>query len=296
MSEEKGPVIDDSYARKLKDTASGFVGGATQVLVGQPFDLVKVRIQTGQFSTPLEAFSKTLKNEGPLAFYKGTAAPLIGVGACVSVQFYAFHEVKRRILSRTKSSQLTFPQFYLAGASAGVANSVIAGPVEQLRILLQTQKTGTYNGPIDASKRIIQSQGLFKGFFRGFSVTVLREAQAYGMWFLTFEYLMHQSIKNNPGIKREDVPAWKLLVFGALAGEVLWLSSYPLDVIKSKVQSDGFDPATKKYRGALDAAAKTMKQSGFIGFWRGIIPTLLRATPASASTFASVELTLRLLG
>ena len=38
--------VDNSLTRKLKDIAAGFVGGATQVLIGQPADLVKIRLQT----------------------------------------------------------------------------------------------------------------------------------------------------------------------------------------------------------------------------------------------------------
>lgn len=283
--------IDNSWTRKAKDTASGFIGGAVQVLVGQPFDLVKVRLQTGQFSSPVEAVTQTLKNEGILAFYKGTTAPLIGVGACVSMQFYAFHETRRRILLYTSGTQLTYVQIYVAGAAAGLANSVISSPVEQLRILLQTQKTKLYNGPIDAARKIAQANGP-GGLFRGFTVTAIREAQAYGVWFLTYEFLMAQATKK---VAREDIPTWKLMLFGGLAGEALWLASYPLDVVKSQVQSDSFG-SQRKYNGAWDAAKKTFKSRGVAGFWKGIGPTLLRAIPASASTFASVELTLRLLG
>lgn len=285
--------VDTSFSRKAKDTTSGFVGGAVQVLVGQPFDLIKVRVQTGQYSSPISAFTQTLKNEGPRAFYKGTAAPLIGVGSCVSIQFYAFHEAKRRILLKTGNSNLTYSQFYASGATAGIVNSVIAGPVEQLRILLQTQKDGRYKGPIDATKQIHRQFGI-KGLFRGLNVTIAREAQAYGMWFLTFEYLMNHAKKYTPNKSRDEIPTYQLMIFGALAGEVLWLSSYPLDVVKSQLQSDSF--TNPRYKGALSAAKSTFALHGVKGFWRGIVPTLLRAMPASASTFASVELTLRMLG
>ncbi|KAK9356618.1 mitochondrial carrier domain-containing protein [Lipomyces doorenjongii] len=287
--------IDTSFSRKVKDTTAGFVGGAVQVLIGQPFDLVKVRLQTGQFSTPLEAFRKTLAAEGPLAFYKGTASPLVGVGVCVSVQFYAFHEARRFLLRKSDRSQLTLPQYYLAGAIAGIANSPVAGPVEHLRILLQTQKHDNrrYSGPIDAIKKIYANQGL-KGIFRGQGVTLLREAQAYGLWFLTFEFLM-QELQKYGKVKRDEIPAWKVAGCGALAGEVLWLGSYPLDVVKSQVQSDKFGKESL-YKGAIDAARRTWRTSGVAGFWKGLVPTLLRATPCSAGTFASVELTMRLLG
>ncbi|KAK9466194.1 mitochondrial carrier domain-containing protein [Lipomyces arxii] len=287
--------IDSSLSRKVKDTTAGFVGGAVQVLIGQPFDLVKVRLQTGQFKTPLEAFRRTLAAEGPLAFYKGTASPLVGVGVCVSVQFYAFHEARRYLLSSSDRAQLTLPQFYIAGAIAGIANSPIAGPVEQIRILLQTQKHDNklYNGPTDAVKKIFKSDGL-GGIFRGQGITLLREAQAYGLWFLTFEFLMKE-LQAYSGIKRDEIPAWKLAACGALAGEVLWLGSYPLDVIKSKIQSDKFGKDAV-YKGAIDAAKQTWRTAGLAGFWKGLVPTLLRATPCSAGTFASVELTMRLLG
>ncbi|CDR45410.1 CYFA0S18e01222g1_1 [Cyberlindnera fabianii] len=292
-------TVDQSWTRKAKDIASGFAGGAVQVLIGQPFDLVKVRLQTGQFKTPVEVVTHTLKNEGILAFYKGTLPPLIGVGACVSVQFYAFHEARRQILQRWQQvgqTDLTLPQFYLAGAFAGVMNTPITSPVEQLRILMQTQPSGekrTYSGSSDALKKIYASHGL-GGIFRGFNVTLAREAQAYGVWFLTYEFLV-QSALQRQGIQRKDLTTPELLLFGALAGDALWLASYPLDVVKSRIQSDGFGKDAK-FKNARDVAQQIWKTQGFVGFWRGIGPALVRAIPCSAGTFATVELTLRLLG
>lgn len=284
-------VMDSSWQRKAKDTFAGFVGGAVQVLVGQPFDLVKVRMQTGQYKTIAETVTQTLAKEGPAAFYKGTTAPLFGVGACVSIQFYTFHETKRQIANYTKAD-LTPSQFYLAGATAGVANSVVTTPIEHVRILMQTQKDSTFKGPFDAARKVSAQYG-WRAVYRGFSVTTLREIQAYGTWFMTFEYLI--STQTRQGIKRDDIPTWKLMSFGALAGEALWLASYPLDVVKSQFQGDKFGPAAR-YKGAIDAARQTWKTLGFRGFWVGLVPTLLRALPASACTFASVELTLRFLG
>ncbi|KAG8823212.1 Mitochondrial carrier protein ymc2, partial [Serendipita sp. 400] len=56
-----------------KDLTAGTVGGILQVLVGQPFDIVKVRMQTappGTYSGMVQCAGGILKNEGPLAFYK----------------------------------------------------------------------------------------------------------------------------------------------------------------------------------------------------------------------------------
>ncbi|KAK9470493.1 mitochondrial carrier domain-containing protein [Dipodascopsis tothii] len=285
-------AIDSSVARKAKDTAAGFVGGAVQVLIGQPFDLIKVRMQTGGASgSLLGAVRSVVRTEGVGAFYKGTASPLLGVGACVSVQFYAFHEARRALL-RGRSGELSMGQFYVAGAVAGVANAPIAGPVEQVRILLQAQTDGRYAGPRDVVRRLYAAGGV-RALFRGQAVTLLREAQAYGLWFVTFEALMGR-LAGWHG-RRDAVPTWQVAACGAAAGEVLWLGSYPLDVIKSRVQSDGIG-AEQRYRSARHAAAVLYREAGLAGFWRGLVPTLLRATPCSAGTFATVELTMRLLG
>lgn len=175
----------------------------------------------------------------------------------------------------------------MAGAFAGITNSVISGPIEHVRIRMQTQPHGAqrlYNGPIDCIRKLSAHEGVLKGLYRGEAVTVLREAQAYGFWFLTFEYLMAQDAKRN-NVKREDISNVKVATYGGIAGEALWLSSYPFDVIKSKMQCDGFGDQ-QKYKGMRDCFKKTFAAEGLGGFWKGVGPTLLRAAPVSAGTFA----------
>jgi len=278
---------------------AGFAGGAVQVLIGQPFDLVKVRMQTGQHTSPFEAVSNALKNEGLSAFYKGTLAPLFGVGACVSIQFYGFYEAKRQILKRhPRQTDLTLPQFFEAGAVAGIVNTPVTAPVEQIRILLQVQSDNQhklYNGPKDAVQRIVKSDGVARGLFRGSFITLLREAQAYGMWFLSYEFMMRQAIRVQHKERKDITTPW-LLLFGAAAGDILWLASYPLDVIKSKIQSDRFGP-NSTYGGKIGPVIKEITaKEGWRGFWRGIGPALVRAIPCSAATFTTVEYVLRWLG
>ena len=93
-------------------------------------------------------------------------------------------------------------------------------------------------------------------------------------------------------IEREKMPSWKIAFYGGLAGEALWLASYPLDVVKSKMQSDGFGSG-QRYKSMRDCFGQTWKGEGARGFWKGIAPTLLRAMPVSAGTFFVAEMTMR---
>ncbi|EDK41016.1 hypothetical protein PGUG_05114 [Meyerozyma guilliermondii ATCC 6260] len=289
--------IDSSLGRKVKDVAAGFVGGATQVLIGQPADLVKIRLQTsGGNTSASQVIKDVIKNEGLLAFYKGTLPPLVGVGVCVSLQFYGFHECKRQLLKRSNQTELNlWPQTYIAGACAGIVNTPVTAPVEQLRILSQSSKSS--GSPLLATIKSIYSQnGLVRGIYRGTGITLLREIQAYGVWFLSYETLIQKIQVWRRYTHRDQISTLELLGAGALAGNFLWISSYPIDVIKSNIQSDKFG-ADSKFNGSVLKATKTLwATQGARGFWRGIGPCLVRATPCSAGTFASVELALRVMG
>ena len=101
---------------------------------------------------------------------------------------------------------------------------------------------------------------------------------------MTFEYLMNLDIERN-NYKRADVSSPKVALYGGLAGEALWIASYPFDVIKSKMQTDGFGK-DMRYKSMRDCFAQTWHAEGARGFWKGIGPTLARAMPVSAGTFA----------
>lgn len=257
-------------------------------------DIIKVRLQTTtNYKSALECGRQILTHEGPLAFYKGTLTPLIGIGACVSVQFGAFNYARRLFeesnlhANPSKPATLGYGQFYTAGAFAGVTNSVLSTPIEHVRIRLQTQPHGKdrfYSGPIDCMKKLSAHEGVLRGLYRGQAVTILREATAYGTWFLTYEYLMNADMKRNH-IDRKQISTPKVAFYGGLAGEALWIASYPFDVVKSKMQSDGFGNE-QKFKSMRDCFRQTMAKEGAMGFWKGIGPTLVRAMPVSAGTFA----------
>ncbi|KAI9483451.1 MAG: mitochondrial carrier domain-containing protein [Benjaminiella poitrasii] len=296
--------IKPGMSQAVKDCISGTVGGIAQVLVGQPFDTVKVRLQTQSTANPLytgmmDCVKKTHANEGFKGFYKGTMTPLVGIGACVSIQFVVLEAMKRhftRVNSRAKNNGefLSNSQLYLAGAASGLANSFVSGPVEHIRTRLQVQTGTGFSGPIDCIRKIYQSYGI-SGIYKGQAITMLREFQGYGAYFLAYEFLVQDAMKKNNLEKRSDLPTWKVCAFGAAAGYAMWLTIYPMDAIKSKLQTDGFTAQTKQYSSALNCARITFAKEGAAGFFKGIGPCLLRAAPVNAVTFMGFELAMRML-
>ncbi|SCU82702.1 LANO_0B07250g1_1 [Lachancea nothofagi CBS 11611] len=303
MSDELTPtqLIDEiekpqSPGRVIKDLVAGTAGGIAQVLVGQPFDTTKVRLQTSSAPTSAVEVVKNLeKNEGLRGFYKGTLTPLIGVGACVSCQFGVNEAMKRFFMGSgsKENSTLSLPHYYTCGLVGGVANSFLASPIEHVRIRLQTQ-TGSgamaeFKGPLDCIKKLNQNKALM----RGLTPTIIREAQGCGAYFLTYEALVANQIQK--GIARSDIPTWKLCLFGAVSGTALWLSVYPLDVIKSIMQTDKLGQPTHG-KNMVQVARIVYAKYGWKAFFKGFGPTMLRAAPANGATFATFELAMRSLG
>jgi len=288
----------------VKDLTAGTVGGIAQVLVGQPFDIVKVRMQTspaGTYSGMLHCAGGILKREGPFAFYKGTLTPLLGIGLCVSIQFGGLEYSKRLFSARNIASgvgdgSLTGSQYFASGIIAGLANSVVSGPVEHIRIRLQTQpdKARLYAGPWDAVRKIYATNGI-AGIYKGQVATLWREASGYGVYFWTYEKLMEREMTQK-GIRRDQVNPAKAVLFGAASGYTLWAVIYPIDMIKSRMQTDGFSPATgQKYKSTLDCVRTTWRTEGIKAFTRGLTPTLIRSPFANGATFLGFEMAMRML-
>jgi solute carrier family 25 (mitochondrial carnitine/acylcarnitine transporter), member 20/29 len=169
---------------------------------------------------------------------------------------------------------------------AGIANSFISGPVEHIRIRLQTQLETSprkYTGTFDCAQKLYR-QGGIRGLYRGQTATIIREFHSFGIWFSMYEVLVTQLMTLRNGESREELPSWQIACCGGLVGEVLWAAIYPIDIVKSKMQADGFG-REQLYRNVRDVVRKTWTSNGLRGFYHGLSPALYRAIPVSAGTF-----------
>lgn len=101
----------------------------------------------------------------------------------------------------------------------------------------------------------------------------------------------------------EDLPAvpwYGLLLAGGLAGPMSWLSTFPFDVIKTRMQThirSSVDSTKSKspYATTLGTIAYCYRTEGLKVFFAGLAPTLIRAVPVNAVTFATFELVVGIL-
>ncbi|KAG1830175.1 mitochondrial carrier [Suillus variegatus] len=279
-----------SYLTTVNDLVAGSVAGAAQVLVGQPLDTVKTRAQIapkGMFKGPMDVLAQTVRKEGFFALYKGMASPLLGIAGVNSLLFASYVYSKRVV---SPFPQLSLKEIAIAGAMAGAANAILASPVEMFKVRMQGQYGAATDKKLrDVAKEMWRDWGFRNGVMRGYWVTVAREIPAYAGFYTAFEF-SKRKFQSQYGDK---VPVWALLASGSTGGIAYWLSCYPLDVIKSRIQLRQTPPTGKPWKYMANEIRMVIAESGLTGLFRGLSPSLLRTSgiPAGASTFAAFELT-----
>lgn len=270
------------------DFAAGCLGGWSGIVVGHPFDTVKVRLQTQvskRYVGTINCFTQIVKQETVFGLYKGMLSPMAGVGL-INAIIFGVHGNLSRLLEPGLSSQC------IAGGVAGAVQSIVCCPMELAKTLVQVQNTSKplYHGSIDCLQKIYKKNGI-TGLYKGMTITLTREIPSFAIYFGTFEFFCNAMTPEGDGAGH--IGPLGLLLAGGLSGISSWFFTYPIDVVKSRFQADG-EGKNRRYQSILDCVKKTYKSGGLHAFSQGLSATILRAFPTNAATLATVTVTLRI--
>lgn len=280
---------------------AGSVAGASGVIVGHPFDSLKVRLQVGQ-ALAYEKVDMYVVRQ----LYRGIIPPLLTVGTLQALNFSTYEYFKRNIQRLSdnitnspqddylRPSQMNLSTIFFAGFSTGAMMSIITNPMNIVKIRMQVASEA---GLWSCIKDVYRLHGV-RSFYRGYWSSFFTDSPGRGIYMWIYEFTKLQVVKfryNNyehiPGRAVTDtsyVDHTTRLISAVSAGIFSWLAVYPLDVIKSKVQ---LDIAKKQYRNSWDCIVKTYKSQGIRGFFRGLSYTLIRAGPVSATILPIYDVT-----
>uniref|UniRef100_A0AAV1V4W6 Mitochondrial carrier n=1 Tax=Peronospora matthiolae TaxID=2874970 RepID=A0AAV1V4W6_9STRA len=273
------------------DLTAGTIGGIAGVVVGQPFDTVKVRLQTHSkhYNGALDCARQTLKHEGTLGFFKGMTSPVVGSAATNAVMFAVYEQTLKMIANDVLQAP-TLTSVFLAGAVGGFWQTIPLAPAELIKCRLQVQdgRTSTqYRGPMDCIRHILKVKGT-RGLFLGFTCTQWREVPSFAVYFWLYEYTKRKMIAG--GIN----PTPSMLTAGGVAGVASWVVSYPFDVIKSAIQTLPVNHKPGEHKIAYQAR-QLYRLGGWRIFFSGLGTACVRAFPCNAVTFYGYEKSSELL-
>eukprot|EP00499_Haloplacidia_sp_CaronLabIsolate_P009736 CAMPEP_0196781954 /NCGR_PEP_ID=MMETSP1104-20130614/10456_1 /TAXON_ID=33652 /ORGANISM="Cafeteria sp., Strain Caron Lab Isolate" /LENGTH=282 /DNA_ID=CAMNT_0042152185 /DNA_START=23 /DNA_END=871 /DNA_ORIENTATION=+ len=282
------------------------MGGFAITLVGHPFDTMKVRLQTQPRDAPLytglvDCMRKTLQWEGPGGFYRGVSSPLIGNTFFNAVQFLTYGQAKTLFHPTGSDDAISTAQFFAIGAMTGTMVSFVESPIDLFKSQLQVQvfraraqgQEPEFKTLSQVVRSVVSRYGL-RGFYQGLAPTMCRDIPAVSLYFGTYE--LSRKLMVEPGQSVSELPSHKLLMAGGVGGFCYWLLTYPVDVVKSQLQTDSIDPSKRRYKGMMDCARQLYKEGGAARFSIGFIPCMLRSVPGNAACFFAYEKTRQMLG
>ncbi|XP_054800008.1 calcium-dependent mitochondrial ATP-magnesium/phosphate carrier protein 2-like isoform X2 [Prosopis cineraria] len=178
-------------------------------------------------------------------------------------------------------------KYLLAGGLAGAASRTATAPLDRLKTILQIQTTRTHIMP---ALKNIWKEGGFLGFFRGNGLNVLKVAPESAIRFYTYETLIKTWIVNSKGDQEggSGIGTVGHVLAGGLAGGIAQTTIYPMDLIKTRVQTYAFSQGGRIPR--LGNLSKDIwVHEGPRAFYRGLVPSLLGIIPYAGIDIAAYE-------
>lgn len=154
-------------------------------------------------------------------------------------------------------------------------------------LLVNTAKNMYMNGGIQACYR-----GIAMGLVGMFPYSAIDMG--------TFEFLK-KSFKTykarHTGVHEEDVKVGNVVtgIIGATSGAFGATVVYPLNVLRTRLQTQGTKMHPPKYAGIWDVTIKTFRNEGIRGMYKGLTPNLAKVAPALSITWVVYEKSKKLL-
>ena len=115
---------------------------------------------------------------------------------------------------------------------------MIYNPVELLKVRAQINRTENINY-LRATIALLRNEGFVGGVYKGMLALLLRDVPGWGVYFWCYEFLKRQF--NMQEAKRNGTDNSRLNMMikmwcAGVAGQASWFVSYPMDIIKTKIQ------------------------------------------------------------
>ncbi|XP_021896188.1 nicotinamide adenine dinucleotide transporter 1, chloroplastic isoform X1 [Carica papaya] len=163
-----------------------------------------------------------------------------------------------------------------AGASAGAIAASFVCPLDVIKTRLQvnglpeaTQSGGRGSIIITSLQNIVKNEG-FRGMYRGLSPTIVALLPNWAVYFTVYRQL--KCLLHSP--EDDQLTVGANIIAAAGAGAATALTTNPLWVVKTRLQTQGMRSGVVPYKGVFSALRRITYEEGLRGLYSGILPSL----------------------
>lgn len=307
---------------------AGAGGGIIAQLITYPLQTVNTRQQTDRDASKTSSSSKdgtlkqmyqVVKQEGWGRLYGGLTPSLVGTAASQGVYYYFYQIFRDRAelasLARQRKGigdgSLGMLQSLVVASLAGSVNVILTTPIWVIVTRMQTFKkkkkalqkhplpsvssearsVASRYGIFDVIKELYDEAGVL-GLWKGVFPTLIMVCNP-AIQFMLYEAMLKKLKKNRASNMKgaEGLTAVEIFLFGAVAKLGATVATYPLLVVKSRLQAkQGLHLDMRhQYRGTWDAITKMIRYEGILGFYNGMGTKIVQSVFAAAVLFMIKE-------
>ncbi|KAJ2660141.1 hypothetical protein IWW48_003088 [Coemansia sp. RSA 1200] len=135
-------------------------------------------------------------------------------------------------------------------------------------------------------REIIRCRGV-AGLYYGIRLHILRDASGTAIYFAAYETIK-ETLRQITG--SETTGPMTHMLAGGSCGVLSWLLIFPVDLIKSSIQSQALQPKEAViFNGPWHCMRSTYSKLGICGLYRGVSVSLIRAFPIHGLNFVVYE-------
>lgn len=170
-------------------------------------------------------------------------------------------------------------RYFLCNAGAGAAAGAIAAtfvcPLDVIKTRLQVHGVPSgHKGSIiiTSLQNIIRQEGV-KGLYRGLSPTILALLPNWAVYFTVYERL--KGLVHSHDDNGNQVSTGANMIAAVGAGAATAITTNPLWVVKTRLQTQGMRPDVVPYASVPSALRRIACEEGLRGLYSGILPSLV---------------------
>ena len=281
---------------QCKDMISGIIAGGSSKILEYPLDTLKVLCQINpERPNMIQMTRDIVQNEGISRIYRGLSAPLFGSCLEYLTTFWMFGAAERYIQSYTNKQKLSMFEIGCCGAFSGIGIGLVLTPVEFVKCQMQATHTAKhYKNTFDCVRYHARNNPL--NFLTGLHATCLREIPGTFVYFIAYRGTTRFLKYTTDTPLEQDANNWMILSGGAMAGLSFWGLFYPIDLIKSQMQTQtvyhhhaNASDTVIAEESIFRSLTNRVKQYGFMSLYNGYSVTIPRAIISNASIFFVYE-------
>lgn len=278
-----------------------------------PLDTVRTRMQSLQqpsYSGVWNALSTIARTERLSTLYRGVSAVLVAAIPSHALYFATYEAVKRYMYTNSHSNNnnnsssgsnnnATLPPSAFVTGCAGIMataiHDAVATPMDVIKQRMQVHNS-SHRSMMSCLRAMIAREGV-SALYAAYPTTLFMNIPYTLMHFITYESIKHLLVhgyhdddhdEHDDHEHEHEHHAWKHLIAGGAAGALGAGVSNPMDVIKTRLQTQG-EFGVHYPGGMRQVASEIMSTEGVHGFFRGALPRMLYFAPSAAITWVVYE-------